>query len=261
MSALLSLHLVDHFYFFLMVLTRIGALVMTAPHFGLGLVPMRIKALIAIGISILIVPLQPELSPTSPSNLLALSAVLVQEAMLGLALGLAAQILFGGLQVAGQIAGQLSGMSMANVTDPTFQDSVPIFGQLLHIIATLVFLSIGGHRLLLEALLDSFAWMPPGETLGRGNVADALTQVLSASFVLGVRASGPIMISTLLSLLVMSFVGRTLPQLNVFSMSFSVNPAVALGVMAASLGGIVWIFQDQVPVVVEIVQRSFMEPP
>ena len=82
--------------------------------------------------------------------------------MLGLALGLAVMILLSGMQLAGQVISQMSGMSLADVANPTFDTSVPIFSQILEMLALAIFFLVGGHRQVIDALLGSFAWMPPG---------------------------------------------------------------------------------------------------
>ena len=82
--------------------------------------------------------------------------------MLGLALGGAVMILLSGMQMAGQVISQMSGMSLADVVNPTFDTTVPIFSNLLEMLALSIFFLMGGHREVMDALLGSFEWMPPG---------------------------------------------------------------------------------------------------
>src|SRR2546423_1467294 len=66
-----------------------------------------------------------------PENLLILGTLLAREAILGLALGLAVLILLSEMQLAGQIISQTSGLSLAEVANPTFDTTVPLFTQIL----------------------------------------------------------------------------------------------------------------------------------
>ena len=87
---------------------------------------------------------------------------MANEVAIGLLLGLGVTIMFSGIQVAGQIVSQMSGLSLADVFDPGFDENVSMFTQLFHFLTMAVFVAIGGHRIMIEAVLQTFAWAPPG---------------------------------------------------------------------------------------------------
>ncbi len=167
------------------------------------------------------------------------------EALVGLMLGLGVRILFAGLHVAGQIISQMSGLQLAEVFSPGLGTSVPLFTQLLFLVTTAVFLLTGGHRQLIEALLDTFAWLPPGQAAVSRSAVAAVTELVAQSFALGLRAAAPAMVALLLATLIVGFVSRTLPQLNVMSLGFGINALVAIAAVGVSLGGAAWLFQEQ----------------
>lgn len=245
MPALLELYL-NQFLVFVLVLTRVGALVATAPIFGSRTAPMQVRGLLAVALSFLITPLYWQTEITFPGNLLNLGVMLGRETLLGLALGLGVTILFSGLQLTGQVVGQMSGMSLGDVFDPHFDNNVTVFAQLMDLVTLSVFVLIGGHRQVMGALLDTFAWMPPGSAGFSSDLVAALSEVTAQSFVLGARASIPLMLALLLSVLIMGLISRTLPQLNVIAVGFSVNSLVVLAVLSVTLGSIAWVFQEQV---------------
>jgi flagellar biosynthetic protein FliR len=109
-----------------------------------------------------------------------------------------------------------------------------------------VYLAIGGHRLVLGGLLDTFAWLPAGQGAFSRSAVDAVTVLFAQSFVLGVRVAAPAIVALLLATLIMGLLSRTLPQLNVMALGFGVNAIVALMAIGASLAGACWVFQDQV---------------
>ncbi len=134
---------------------------------------------------------------------------------------------------------------MAEVYDPSVDDSLPILSQFLNMLCLAVFVCIGGHRLVMAALLDTFQSLPPGGTGIPADVGGALVTLLAESFTLGIRAAAPVMTSLLLSSLVVGLIGRTLPQLNVMALGFGVSALVAYGALAMTLGAAVWAFQSQ----------------
>jgi flagellar biosynthetic protein FliR len=250
--------LVTRFMIFVLVLARTGTLVMTAPIFGSQAVPRRVRALLAVALSLLVTPVF--LSETVPAvdNLIAIGRLLVNEALVGLLLGLGITILFSGIQVAGQIVSQLSGLSLADVFNPTFEEDVSVFSQLYYFLTLAVFVAVGGHRLVVEALLDTFAAAPPGHAaLGNGYV-EVLVSIVTQSFVLGIRAAAPLLVALLLSNLVLGLISRTLPQINVIAVGFSVNALLALGALALSIGAAALTFQEPTISVLQHISGLFV---
>jgi flagellar biosynthetic protein FliR len=240
----LETFLVTRFMIFVLVLARTGALVMTAPIFGSQAVPRRIRALLAVAMSLVVTPVF--LSGTFPpfENLVTLGRLVLNEALIGLLLGLGVTILFSGIQAAGQIVSQLSGMSLADVFSPGFDEDISVFSQLYYFLTLAVFVAVGGHRIMIEALLDTFAAGPPGHAaLGDGYV-EVLVSIVTQSFILGIRAAAPLLIALLLSNVVLGLISRTLPQINVIAVGFSVNAILALGLLALSIGAAAWTFQE-----------------
>jgi flagellar biosynthetic protein FliR len=184
--------------------------------------------------------------------------MLGREAMLGLALGLAVMILFTGLQLTGQIMGQMSGMSLADVFDPSSGTSVPVFAQLLDVVTLSVFVAIGGHRQVLDALLDTFRARPPGGDDFPANVVPTLTTVLGESFLIGFRAAAPMMVALLMSVLILGLISRTLPQLNVIAVGFSINSLIMLAVFSVSLGVIVEVLHVRVESMIEVIHAALV---
>jgi flagellar biosynthetic protein FliR len=117
----------------------------------------------------------------------------------------------------------------------------------LFCVATAVFLTIGGHRRVIEAVLDSFAWLPVGQGGFAPSAVDAVTSLVAQSFVLGVRAAAPAMVALVLATLVVALVGRALPQLGGLALGFGFQAIVALAAIGLSLSGACWVFQEELP--------------
>jgi flagellar biosynthetic protein FliR len=249
---LASLNL-DHFITFTLVLVRTSGLVIAAPIYGGSDVPAQVRVFLAFALALLMTPGQLAAPVPAPETLVGYAVLVGGEVVVGLVLGLGIMILLSGMQLAGQIVGQLSGMSLAEVFSPTADANLPLFSQVLYLFTLAVFVAIGGHRLVMGGLLDTFAAMPPGSATLSASTADAMTTLVVQSFSLGIRAVAPVTVALLLTTIVMGIISRTLPQLNVMSFGFGVSALATLGTLWVSLGSIAWIFQEQIEPAVEAV--------
>ncbi len=255
MSFLESL-LLNQFAVFTLVLGRVGGLIMTAPIFGTQAAPMRARALIALSITLLISPPLAANAPTDMTNLVIYAKYMVNEVLVGVLLGFGITMLLSGIQLTGQIVSQLSGTALSDVFDATIQDNVSVFAQVFYFLTLAIFVLLGGHRMMMEALLDTYQWLPPGAaTLGTTYI-DALTSILSQSFLLGIRAAAPAMTALLLATLVLGLVGRTLPQINVLAVGFSVNALLTLGCLTLSIGTVMWAFPQQCASAIDLLRQA-----
>lgn len=256
MSALLELYL-NQFLVFVLVLTRISGLILTAPILGARGAPMRVRAFLVLGLALVVAPLYWDTDVSSIGNLLGMVVALVRELVLGLSMGLAILILFGGLQITGQLISQVSGMSLGDVYDPTLDANVTAIGQMLDWVAMVIFVGLGGHRHVLGALLDTFRWMPPGRGQFAPEVLDAILEVTTQSFSAGLRASAPVMVALVLAVLITGLISRTLPQLNIFAVGFNLNAFVMMGTLMLTLGAATWVFQDQLESALDTIHGAF----
>ncbi len=255
--ALLLAQYQQQFLIFVLVLTRIGTLVMTMPSFGGANVPMRVRAFLAVGISMLITPLHWGVEVESPANLAILTALLAKESLLGLAVGLTMHILLSGVHLAGHLMEQASGLSLAEVVNPDSEERVSIFMQLLEGTALSIFLLVGGHRWILDAVARSFHWMPPGKGQLPAEVPLALTEIVSQSFGIALRASAPVVLALLLATLIIGILSRTVPQINIMTLGLSVNSLLVLGALALCVGSIGWTFQESIEPAMEKILVAF----
>ena len=256
MELLISLYM-NQFLIFLLVLTRVSGLTMVAPLWSSRAIPIRVRAFVSIGIALMITPLFWNTPLTYPGDVVQLSILLASEFTIGLALGLAVTICFAGAELAGQILGQMTGMSLADVASPDFDASVPVFSQLLHIVLLAIFILTGGHHYLFHALYKVFQGMPPGQAHFSQPLLDVLMEITSYSFALGLQLAAPIMVALMLSILTMGLISRTMPQFNVLAVGFSINSIVMLGALLLAFGMIGRVFQDHSFAVIDLLVPVF----
>ena len=245
MSALLDVYF-DQFIIFVLILTRLSGVMMLAPVFGSPSVPVKIRGLLAVGLALVITPVFWNTPVESPAGVVDVLVLMSREAILGLTLGAGVMILFSGLQLTGLIIGQMAGMALATAFDPSVNSNSSIFATLLNVVTIAVFVIIGGHRVVMEALLDTFQWRPPGAAGISSGAMQAIGDVVTQSFVVGIRAAAPMIVALLMSILVMGLVSRTLPQLNILAVGFSLNAMILLATLSITLGSVAWVFQEQV---------------
>jgi flagellar biosynthetic protein FliR len=142
--------------------------------------------------------------------------------------------------------------------NPDSEDRVSVFMQLLESVALSIFLLVGGHRWLLDAVATSFQWMPPGKGHLPEDMPLALTEIVGQSFSISLRASAPIVLALLLATLIIGILSRTVPQINVMTLGLSINSFVVLGALALCVGTIGWTFQDAIEPAMERVIGSFV---
>jgi len=207
---------------------RIAGLLMTAPVIGTRTVPARIRIVIAIAITVVIFPVLPqvpEVDPVSAEGLL----ISIQQVITGVAMGLSMRVVFVALEVAGQAIGQLMGLMMASMVDPTNGNQVPIIGQLYLLLATLLFLAVDGHLIMIRVLAESFNSMPISTTgISTDRAWEMVTwmgNILRTAIVIAL----PAIVSLLIVNLSFGVMTRSAPQLNIFAVGFPIM--IILGVV------------------------------
>ena len=113
---------------------------------------------------------------------------------------------------------------------PDGSDDVPLLSNVLYMFGLAVFVTVGGHRLLLGGLLNTFAAMPPGQARLADSLVSSLTSLITESFHLGVCAAAPATVALLLATVILGLITRTLPQLNVMSFGFGLSALAARSV-------------------------------
>jgi flagellar biosynthesis protein FliR len=254
MSALIELSR-QQLLVFLFVLLRVAGLTLVAPGLDARFAPHSLRLLLAIAVALLVAPLYWSSSTMPPGDWPQLVVPLCREAVLGLVLGLTLLILVSAMRAAGQAIGQFSGLSLAEVAHSDTGGSSPL-GELLALLATAVFFLTGGHRQVLTGLLDTFAWMPPGQVGFSAGLVGTLSEVIGHSLLLAVRVTAPVLVALVLTSLILGLVARLAPQFNVLASCLGVNSLIAWTVLALCLSSAVWIFQDQTQVSLEMLGNA-----
>lgn len=235
-----------HLFLLALVLTRTSGVVLAGPPFGTNELPAQVRVLLALMLTVLIYPGQLGTPLTPPITLAGYIPAIGAELFIGFLLGSGVVLLFSGVQLAGQIIGQMSGMTLADLYSPGLDANVPLLSQLLYMLALAIFLLAGGHRLAMGGFLETFQTIPPGSMSINTSLSECVITLLVQSFSVGIRVAAPATVALLLASLVLGIISRTLPQLNVMALGFGLNALTTFGILSASLAGMAWLFQDEI---------------
>ncbi len=201
---------------------RIGAMLLAMPVLGTRLLPTRVKIILTLVLSVLVVPLLPPVPAVEPLSLAGLM-ISVQQILIGLAMGFTLQLVFGALMIAGESIAMSMGLGFASMVDPTNGVNVPVISQFFIIVGTLLFLAFGGHLVLFQLVISSFQSLPISATgVDRGGLW-ALAAWGSQMFIGALWVAIPALVSMLVITLAMGVMTRAAPQLNIFSVGFPVT--------------------------------------
>ncbi|MBR4975833.1 MAG: flagellar biosynthetic protein FliR [Thermoguttaceae bacterium] len=168
------------------------------------------------------------------------------EVLFGAALGLALRCLFSGVSLAGETIARVGGISVAGTFDPTTGEEIAPISRFLFWLALVVFATAGGFELFIEGLLTGFANVEPGGSASASALIGDFAQVLTLSFSLAIKLAAPVLSATAAVYLAVGFLGRLLPQLNLFAVGFNVASLLTLSVLFLSIGAFCSIFQTEI---------------
>ncbi|MCG3180657.1 MAG: hypothetical protein BIFFINMI_03020 [Phycisphaerae bacterium] len=225
----------------LMVLFRLAGLMIMAPFFGSASVPVKVRVGLTLVIAFALWPVLPQrvVWPISPVGI---AVAIACETLIGLLMGLAITTIFSGLQLAGTMIGQQMGIALADVFNPAYQDNDDLMGVVFFWMGLMVFLAIGGHRMLMSGLLDSFRAVPLGGFAPDGTTVNVLTGMLAASFVMAFKMALPTVLALFLVAVAMGLINRTVPQLNILTAGFPLRAVLGLLVLAATVTAAMRVF-------------------
>lgn len=206
---------------------RILAFFQAAPLWGHSSVPNQAKIGLAFLITLVIAPVLPPM-PDVPIMSWAGFGIMVEQMLIGIAIGLVMHVIFAVVQAAGEFIGLQMGLAFASFFDAGSGTNTMILSRIFFMITLLMFLALGGHLMVLEALVSSFYGLPIG--IGAFNPAafEMLVRYGGTIFVAGMSLALPLVGSLLIINLSMGILNRSAPQLTVFNIGFPTSLTVGL---------------------------------
>jgi flagellar biosynthetic protein FliR len=215
-------------------LTRILALIAASPLFGNSSVPASVKVSLGVMLALIVAPAVPALPAADPLSLAGL-LILMQEMLIGLAMGFTIRVIFAAVEMAGEISSLTMGLGFATFFDPNTRGRSSAISQFLSLVATMAFLAVNAHLVLLSALVESFSTLPISGSPVYGGGFKQMADWGGAIFSTGVQLSLPIVGALLITNVALGVLTRAAPQLYLFGIGFPITLGVGLLVIAMTL--------------------------
>lgn len=213
---------------------RIGSMLVAAPIFGAGSMPVRIRLGLAL---VLAWALQPYLPPVPPIDPLSVQGFLVSasQVLIGVAMGFILQMVFSAMVLAGQAIALSMGLGFAVFVDPQSGAQVPTVSQIYIVLATLLFLSMNGHLMLIDMLVQSFKLMPVGLLTLDNSALWKIVTWGGTMYAAALLVALPAVASLMLVNIAFGVITRAAPQLNIFAVGFPLTLILGFGLIMISL--------------------------
>ena len=226
---------VDQFLVFTLVFIRMSGLVFFCPFFDETVHPVRLKAGLAALLALLVMGFAGQSGSAGASPLAwglgGYLAGAVQEFGVGFLVGLVANLVLQGVQLAGQHIGRDMGLDIANLIDPERDLEISVISQVKMLLFLAVFAGLDGHHVFVRAVARSYEIVPLAGLTISWKVLSLLVQEFGFLWTVSLELAAPVIASGLLSNLILGIVGRTVPQMNIFIVGFPVRILLGLAVL------------------------------
>ncbi|MES9871602.1 MAG: flagellar biosynthetic protein FliR [Candidatus Sedimenticola sp. 6PFRAG7] len=244
---------------FIWPLIRISTMVAAAPVFSSRQVPARFRVGLALILTWIMVPLVPPMAVVDFFSTEAFLMVL-QQVLIGLVMGFILQMVFAALIFGGQVMAYSMGLGFASMMDPQNGVQVPVISQFYLIVATLLFLVLDGHLILIEMLARSFHTFPVAiDGLSRNSFSEVVgwgSQMFSSGLLMAL----PVMASLLLFNLGLGIITRAAPQLHIFAVGFPLAMIIGFILMWVTLPNVMANFHELLESGFSLIQRLLFIP-
>ncbi|AUM00417.1 flagellar biosynthetic protein FliR [Zoogloeaceae bacteirum Par-f-2] len=219
---------------FLYPLARLLGMFASAPVFSNRAVPARVRLGVGLGIALAIVPVLPPMPAIDPGSYMGL-LVLFWQMAIGVAIGFMMRLVFAAVDMAGSLVGMQMGLSFAIFFSPGTGGQTAVLSEFLGLIATLLFLAINGHLLMVDVLVRSFEWLPIGTAPLSPDGWHFIVRYATVVFATGLLLSLPMLTALLVTNIALGILTRASPQLNLFAIGFPVSLAMGMLVLMLAM--------------------------
>jgi flagellar biosynthesis protein FliR len=212
---------------------RLTGLLLFAPFFGSLVIPARVKAVLVMSLTALLYPMISTKIPVV--SISQWPMIVFGELLIGTALGVATNLVFDGVQMAGQVLSVQMGYSLVNILDPQTQVDSTVVAMFHQTVVMLIFLRLDVHIWILRALTRSFDYLPPSSGHFGAAFASAALHSGALAFSIGIQIAAPVLSATLLADIALGLMGKASPQLPLMLLGPAVKSLLGLLILIASL--------------------------
>lgn len=205
---------------------RMLAFLVIAPPFSHNAFPLRIKAMLGIGLAVAVSP-QVSKGYVSPDTAGFVTALL-KEFLVGALLGFLVMIVFSAIQSAGNLIDLFGGFQLAQAFDPQSMINGAQFARLFNMTSLALLFASGGYQLIIGGLARSFTALPLGEGVELGSPVHALTEAVGQMLLSSLQIAGPLIVVLFLADAGLGLLTRVAPALNAFALGFPLKILITL---------------------------------
>jgi flagellar biosynthetic protein FliR len=229
-------------------LMRVSGVMLVAPIIGSAYVPVRIRAVLAILLTVVALP---HVGETPDADLLSpmFFLVLLKEVVIGFAIGFVLRLVIDAAVIAGQVLAISMGLHFATVVDPQ-QGGTPTLSQFYVIVASLLIVTTNAHITLIEMIATSFETLPIVGGTFSPESAWLVAGLAGNMFVAGLQIALPAVAAILIVNVAFGVVSRAAPTLNLFAVGFPITMLV--GFIVTLIG-----FRSLLPIWLETANEAF----
>jgi flagellar biosynthetic protein FliR len=212
--------------------TRLTGIVAVAP-LGWDQAPLRARAAFVLMTALAIHSLHPKMLHPQTFNVFEWMVLVIVEFLFGVGMGFVVRIAVSSAEIAGEAISSAIGLGAAQMFDPQNGAPSTIVTRIFRMLAILLALGIGAHRILLAAVFDSFRLVPIGAIHNPGAATEVLLNLVSNAIAAGTRMAIPVIALLFMTQIALAFISRAAPAMQVFSVGFAVT--LGIGVLALVL--------------------------
>lgn len=208
------------FQMWLLVFLRVSAFMLVLPFFSVANFPVTLRVALAALTALLLAPLLPAVT-LGRLSLFGLIGIMAQEISIGLLLGFVSRMVFYAVDLAGNIVSMETGLNMAAIFNPLSGQSTQALGTVLFFLAAVVMFTLDLHHWVLAGFQQTYTVLPVGGAHLTGELFETVLKHTGHIFVVALQISAPLIAVSFVITLVFAVLSRAVPQMNVFSESFS----------------------------------------
>lgn len=220
---------------FVVVFTRLGGLMASAPIFSTYPIPNQVKAWLVATIAFIIFPVVMATSGfQAPTSMPELTVILMKEFSIGFIIGFCANVVFIGVEMAADLLSMQMSLTAAQALNPISGANSSVVSQAYSLMAMMVFLALHAHQWLFSAVYQSFQSIPPGYGfIINGTIVQEVIFMTGQMFTIALGIALPIFAVLLITDVLLGFVSKMMPQMNIFMVAMPLK--IYLGLMLIAM--------------------------
>ncbi|MFT3707180.1 MAG: flagellar biosynthetic protein FliR [Archangium sp.] len=224
---------------FALLMARLLPVIILTPFLGGETVPQEVKLGLGVMVGMVLYPVIIAQVRDIPVNAMVFIALMLKELFIGLTLSFIVGMVFDAANSAGTLVDTLSGTNQAQLMVPQIGQNASLFSNLQLQFATVVFLTLGGHHIVIQTMGESLTQIPLGEfpkfSHGTWPFFETTLRIFGDLVRIALALASPVLLATFLVDLALGMINRVAPQVQVFFVAMQIKPAVTILIMVTAI--------------------------